>query len=125
MNEQAYLDALVRKYITPIEGKPFACEWHGYVTCYIFADRMGQIQYRVIDGTYTGLITLDDAFKGFKPLTQRAALYHEFCHAEAWYEENAKGHETPWIKRWMRKPILSLAGAFTTCFWFIAQKVAA
>lgn len=123
MDEQQYLDQLTQQYLTPVKGCFFECQWEGYVTGYSVKDRMAQTTCSRYGDIYHAGVTMSRAFDGWKPLTQRAVLYHEFCHAEAWYEEQAKGHTDPWIKRWLRKPVLSLVGAFTSTFWFIKYQL--
>lgn len=124
--EQDYLDALMTKYVKQRPGwYQLRCVWGGYVSRYSVSGRMAQCSYSIDPDTKTmyAVITMSEAFSGAKLFTQRSALYHEFCHAEAWYEENAKGHDNAWIIRWLRRPILSIGGVFTSIFWYILNEV--
>ena len=60
-------------------------------------------------------IQLRPFFKG-KRFAVKCALWHEFCHHASYCEFDYKGHGLPWLRCYLRKPLL-VVGMFIVAIY--------
>lgn len=70
-------------------------------------DLLGRTTYLRAGQIRRSEIVINDIFRD-STFTSYVVTWHEFAHAANWFDTGTGGHGAEWMRRWFRKPLLTL-----------------